>query len=93
MQYDQSWCKEAILSKKFMCQSIQIISGGDFMREITKTLTIPVDGKKMDFRLTKLDAFIFSFFLSRYIDNNCSYADTFFGPLTSGGNPDLKTLL
>ena len=63
------------------------------MREITKTLTIPVDGKKMDFRLTKLDAFIFSFFLSRYIDNNCSYADTFFGPLTSGGNPDLKTLL
>ena len=27
------------------------------MREITKTLTIPVDGKKMDFRLTKLDAF------------------------------------
>ena len=27
------------------------------MREIKKTLTIPVDGKKMDFRLTKLDAF------------------------------------
>ena len=27
------------------------------MREITKTLTISVDGKKMDFRLTKLDAF------------------------------------
>ena len=27
------------------------------MHEITKTLTIPVDGKKMDFRLTKLDAF------------------------------------
>ena len=27
------------------------------MREITKTLTIPVNGKKMDFRLTKLDAF------------------------------------
>ena len=27
------------------------------MREITKTLTIPVDGKKLDFRLTKLDAF------------------------------------
>ena len=27
------------------------------MREITKTLTIPVDGKKTDFRLTKLDAF------------------------------------
>ena len=26
------------------------------MREITKTLTIPADGKKMDFRLTKLDA-------------------------------------
>ena len=24
------------------------------MREITKTLTIPVDGKKTDFRLTKL---------------------------------------
>ena len=27
------------------------------MREITKTLTIPVAGKKTDFRLTKLDAF------------------------------------
>ena len=27
------------------------------MREITKTLTIPVDGKKLDFRLTKLDTF------------------------------------
>ena len=27
------------------------------MREITKTLTIPVEEKKMDFRLTKLDAF------------------------------------
>ena len=27
------------------------------MREITKTLTIPADGKQMDFRLTKLDAF------------------------------------
>ena len=27
------------------------------MREIAKILTIPVDGKKMDFRLTKLDAF------------------------------------
>ena len=27
------------------------------MREITKTLTIPVDGKKLDFWLTKLDAF------------------------------------
>jgi len=27
------------------------------MREITKTLSIPVDGKPSDFRLTKLDAF------------------------------------
>ena len=27
------------------------------MREISKTLTIPVAGKKTDFRLTKLDAF------------------------------------
>ena len=27
------------------------------MREITKTITIPVDGRKTDFRLTKLDAF------------------------------------
>ena len=27
------------------------------MREITRTLTVPVDGKPMDFRLTKLDAF------------------------------------
>ena len=26
------------------------------MREITKNLTIPVDGKKLEFRLTKLDA-------------------------------------
>ena len=27
------------------------------MREITKTITIPVDGSPKDFRLTKLDAF------------------------------------
>ena len=27
------------------------------MREITKTLMIPADGKSMEFRLTKLDAF------------------------------------
>ena len=27
------------------------------MREITKIISIPVDGKSMDFRLTKLDAF------------------------------------
>ncbi len=27
------------------------------MREITKTLSVPVDGKPLDFRLTKLDAF------------------------------------
>ena len=27
------------------------------MREITKTISIPVNGKTMDFRLTKLDAF------------------------------------
>ena len=27
------------------------------MRDITKTLSVPVDGKPLDFRLTKLDAF------------------------------------
>ena len=27
------------------------------MREITKTISVPVDGKPKDFRLTKLDAF------------------------------------
>ena len=27
------------------------------MREITKTISIPLNGKNMDFRLTKLDAF------------------------------------
>ena len=27
------------------------------MREITKTLSVPLNGKNMDFRLTKLDAF------------------------------------
>ena len=27
------------------------------MREITKTLSVPLNGKPMDFRLTKLDAF------------------------------------
>ena len=27
------------------------------MREITRTLSVPVDGKPVDFRLTKLDAF------------------------------------
>ena len=27
------------------------------MREITKTISIPADGKPLDFRLTKLDAF------------------------------------
>ena len=27
------------------------------MREIVKTISVPVDGKPLDFRLTKLDAF------------------------------------
>ena len=27
------------------------------MRDIMKVLSVPVDGKSMDFRLTKLDAF------------------------------------
>ena len=27
------------------------------MREITKTISVPVDGNSRDFRLTKLDAF------------------------------------
>ncbi len=27
------------------------------MRDITKTISVPVDGKSMDFRLTKMDAF------------------------------------
>ena len=27
------------------------------MREISKTISVPVNGKPMDFRLTKLDAF------------------------------------
>ena len=33
------------------------------MREITKTITIPVDGSPKDFRLTKLDAFSGAFLL------------------------------
>ena len=38
-------------------------------------------------------AFILPVFVSRQIDNTCSFAHTFSGPPLSGGNPDLKTLL
>ena len=64
------------------------------MREITKTLTIPIDGKPTDFRLTKLDAFS-GVSLLRMLSGmlQASSGDSVLGLLTSLSEPDLRSLM
>ena len=61
------------------------------MREITKTLTIPVDGKKMDFRLTKLDAFS-SASLLRML-SQASLGDEFLSFFSALPDDDMRRLM
>ena len=64
------------------------------MREITKTISIPVDGKPTDFRLTKLDAFS-GVSLLRMLSGmpQASSGDSVLGFLTSLSEPDLRSLM
>ena len=48
-----SWHEYSIGAGKNLSQNSEVFT----VREITKTLMIPADGKSMEFRLTKLDAF------------------------------------
>ncbi len=60
------------------------------MRSITKTISIPVDGKPLDFRLTKLDAFsgvALLRMLSRIPDNAVPFL------FTSLPDSDLRSLM
>ena len=62
------------------------------MREITKTIFIPIEGKPMDFRLTKLDAFSgvsLLRMLSGMKEEKTSLMDLFF----SLPEPDLRSLM
>ena len=62
------------------------------MREITKTISVPVDGKPMDFRLTKLDAFsgvTLLRMISGMKEEKTSLMDLFF----SLPEPDLRSLM
>ena len=64
------------------------------MREITKTISIPVDGKPLDFRLTKLDAFSGASLL-RMLSNmpQVSSGDSVTGFITHLSEPDLRSLM
>ena len=64
------------------------------MREITKTISISVDGKPLDFRLTKLDAFSGASLL-RMLSNmpQVSYGDSVTGFITHLSEPDLRSLM
>ena len=64
------------------------------MREITKTISIPVDGKPLDFRLTKLDAFSGAFLL-RMLSGmpQVSSGDSVTGFITNLSEPDLRSLM
>ena len=64
------------------------------MREITKTISIPVDGKPLDFRLTKLDAFSGASLL-RMLSNmpQVSSGDSVTGFITNLSEPDLRSLM
>ena len=61
------------------------------MREITKTVSVPVDGKSMDFRLTKMDAFsgVFLLRLIARMPEGGSAADL----LLSVSEADLRSLM
>ena len=64
------------------------------MREITKTISIPVDGKPLDFRLTKLDAFSGASLL-RMLSGmpQVSSGDSVMGFITHLSDPDLRSLM
>ena len=52
------------------------------MREITKTISAPVDGKSLDFRLTKLDAF-----------SGAALGESVMSFITSLSEADLRSLM
>ncbi len=64
------------------------------MREITKVLSVPVDGKPMDFRLTKLDAFSGAVLLRMLSGMRKDPGDdSVIGFITSLSEPDLRSLM
>ena len=64
------------------------------IREITKNISIPVDGKPMDFRLTKLDAFSGASLL-RMLSSmpQVSSGDSVTGFITHLSESDLRSLM
>ena len=63
------------------------------MREITKNLTIPVDGKKLDFRLTKLDAFSGASLLRMLSKMPEDSLSTIHSALSTFSDSDLRNLM
>ena len=64
------------------------------MRDIMKVLSVPVDGKSMDFRLTKLDAFSGAFLLRMLPGMRKEPGDdSVMGFITSLSEPDLRSLM
>ena len=64
------------------------------MRDITKIISIPVDGKSLDFRLTKLDAFSGASLL-RMLSSmpQASSGDSVMGFITHLSESDLRSLM
>ena len=63
------------------------------MREIMKVLSVPVEGKSMDFRLTKLDAFSGAALLRMLSGMRKDPGDdSVLGFITSLSEPDLRSL-
>jgi len=64
------------------------------MREITKTISAPVDGKSLDFRLTKLDAFSGAVLLRMLSGMRKDPGDdSVMGFITSLSEADLRSLM
>ena len=64
------------------------------MREIEKTISIPVEGKPMNFRLTKLDAFSGASLLRMLSGMRKDPGDdSVLGFITSFSEPDLRSLM
>ena len=64
------------------------------MRDIMKVLSVPVDGKSMDFRLTKLDAFSGASLLRMLSGMRKEPGDdSVMGFITSLSEPDLRSLM
>ena len=64
------------------------------MREIMKVLSVPVEGKSMDFRLTKLDAFSGAALLRMLSGMRKDPGDdSVLGFITSLSEPDLRSLM